>query len=102
MTHSRRPMKRNGFSKLLIPLIFPFLEVKGMVFLRLLMPVSSSTWGPWNDEDTAFSRERIEAPLLPLQPRNTCERLELHFSCDAILSGYEDLASTGSDHFTMW
>ena len=30
------------------------------------------------------------------------ERLELPFSCDAILSGYEDLVSSGSDHFTMW
>ena len=46
--------------------------------------------------------ERIEAPLPPLQPRPTCERLELPFSCDIILSGYEDLVSSGSDQFTMW
>ena len=30
------------------------------------------------------------------------ERLELPSSSDAILSGYEDLVSSGSDHFTMW
>ena len=66
------------------------------------LPVSSSPWGPPKNEDTARSRERIEAPLPPLQPRPTCERLELPFSCDAILSGYEDLVSSGSDQFTMW
>ena len=66
------------------------------------MPVSSSPWGPPKNQDTACSWERIEAPLPPLQPRSTCERLELPFSCDAILSGYEDLVSSGSDQFTMW
>ena len=94
-----------GSSKLQIRLIFPFPEVKGMLFLRLLrypMPVSSSTWRPWNDEDTTCDRGYAEAPLLPLQPRPTCERLELPFSSDDILSGYEDLVSSGSDHFTMW
>ena len=30
------------------------------------------------------------------------ERLKLPFSCEDILSGYEQLASSGSDHFTMW
>ena len=69
---------------------------------KVSMPVSSSAWGPWNDEDTACARERIEVPLHPLQQRPTCERLELPFSCDAILSGYEDLVSSGSDHFTVW
>ena len=66
------------------------------------MPVSPSPWGPPTNEDTACYRERIEAPLPQLQPRPTCERLELPFSCDAILSGYEDLASSGSDQCTMW
>ena len=66
------------------------------------MPVSSSPWGPWKDEDTACSRKRIEAPLPPLQPRPTCERLELPFSCDAILTGFENLVSSRSDQFTMW
>ena len=69
---------------------------------KVLMPVSSSTWGPWNDEDTACARGCVEAPLPPLQPRPTCERLEFPFSCDAVLSGYEDLVSSGSDQFTMW
>ena len=30
------------------------------------------------------------------------ERLELPSSNDAILSGYEDLVSSGSNHFTLW
>ena len=47
-------------------------------------------------------RNTFEAPLLPLQPRSTCERLELPFSCDAFLSGYEDLHLPSSDQFTMW
>ena len=58
--------------------------------------------------------ERIEAPLPPLRPRPKCdfihpqqlspfpERLELPISSDDILSGFEDLVSSGSDHFTMW
>ena len=53
-------------------------------------------------EVSACSRERIEAPLPPLQPRPTCDRLELLFSCDATLSGYEDLHLPGCDQFTMW
>ena len=63
---------------------------------------SSSPWEPAKPQDKACFWERIEAPLPPLQPRPTCERLELPFSCDAILSGYEDLVSSGSDQFTMW
>ena len=47
-------------------------------------------------------RGYAEAPLPPLQPQPTCERLELPFSIDAILSGYEDLVSSGSDRITMW
>ena len=69
---------------------------------KVSMPVPSSPWGPPKNEDSACSRERIEAPLHPLQPRPTCERLEILFSCDAILSGYEDLVSSRSDQFTMW
>ena len=69
---------------------------------KVSLPVSSSPWRPPKNEDTACSRERIEAPLPPLQPRPTRERLELPFSYDAILSGYEDLVSSGSDQFTMW
>ena len=68
---------------------------------KVSMHVPSSPWGPPKNEDSACSRERIEAPLPPLLPRPTCERLELPFSCDAILSGYEDLVSSGSDQFTM-
>ena len=58
--------------------------------------------------------ERLKAPLLPLRSRPKRdfihpqqlspfpERLELPFSSDDILSGYEDLVSSGSGHFTMW
>ena len=58
--------------------------------------------------------ERLEAPLLPLRSRPKCnfihpqqlspfpERLELPFSSDAMLSGYEDIVSSGSDLFTLW
>ena len=69
---------------------------------KVSMPVSSSPWEPAKPQDKACFWERIEAPLPPLQPRPTCERLELPFSSDAILSGYEDLVPSGSDHFTMW
>ena len=63
--------------------------------------VSSSPWEPTKTQYTACSWERTEAPLPPLQPRSTCERFEIPFSCDALLSGFEDLDSSGSDHFTM-
>ena len=58
--------------------------------------------------------QRLEAPLPPLRPRPKCnfihpqqlspfpERQKLPFSSDAILSGFEDIVSSGSDHFTMW
>ena len=95
MTHSRRPMWRNGSSRSLILLIFPFPEVRGMLFPRLLScrRLYHHHLGVHRkNEDSACSRERIEAPLPPLQPR----------SCDAILSGHEDLVSSGSDQFTMW
>ena len=105
MTHSRRHMWRNGvflvnasselsFSESQVDAVPETPEVS--------MSVSSSPWGPPKNEDKACSRERTEAPLPPLQPRPTCERLELPFSCDAILSGCEDLVSSGSDQFTMW
>ena len=59
--------------------------------VSLLVP--SSPWGPPKNEGTACSWERIEEPLPPLQPRLTCERLELPLSCDAVLSCCEDLVS---------
>ena len=69
---------------------------------KVSLPVSSSPWEAPKPEVSACSRERIEAPLPPLQPRPTCDRLELLFSCDAILSGYEDLHLPGSGQFTVW
>ena len=64
--------------------------------------------------DKPYFWEQLEAPLPPLRPRPKCnfihpqdlspcpERLELPFSSDAILSGYEAIVSSGSDHFTTW
>ena len=58
--------------------------------------------------------ERIEAPLPPLRPRARCnfihprqlspfpERLELPLSNVEILCGYEEIVSSGTDHFTAW
>ena len=37
-----------------------------------------------------------------MQPRPTWDRLEVPFSFDALLSGYEDLHLPVSDQFTMW
>ena len=69
---------------------------------KVSLPVSSSPWDAPKPEVSACSRERIEAPLPPLHPQPTCDRLELPFSCDAKLSGREDLHLPGSDQFTMW
>ena len=68
----------------------------------MLLPVSSSEREAPKLELSACAQERIEAPLPPLQPRATCERLELPFSCGAILSGFGDLHLPSSDQFTMW
>ena len=56
--------------------------------------------------------ERNEAPLPPLRPRCNFihprqlspfpERLELPFTSDEILSGYDEIVSSGTDHFTAW
>ena len=65
-------------------------------------------------QDKACFWERIEAPLPPLRPRPKCdfihprqlspfpERLVLPFSNEVILSGYEELDSSGNDLFTSW
>ena len=61
-----------------------------------------------------FFLERIEAPLPTLRPWPKCnfthprqlspflERLELPYSNDEILSGYEEIVSSGTDQFTTW
>ena len=67
---------------------------------KVSLLVSSSPWEAPKPWVSACSRERVEAPL-PFQPRPTCNLLELPFSCDAILSGYEDLHLPGPDQFTM-
>ena len=51
---------------------------------KVSLPVSSSQREAPKPEVSTCAQERIEAPLPPLQPRSTCDRLELPFSCDAI------------------
>ena len=56
--------------------------------------------------------ERNQAPFPPSRPRCNFvhprqlsafpERLKLHFSSDEILSGFEDIVSSGTDEFTAW
>ena len=65
----------------------------------------SLPWEPTRPQDNAYFWERIEAPLPPLRPRPKCnfihprqlrpfpERLELPFSNDEILCGYEEIDS---------
>ena len=105
MIHSQRPMSRTGSSRLLILLKIPFPEFRGILFLRLLrcrcLLPRQKREAP-KPEVSTCAQEHIEAPLPPLQRRSTCERLELPFSCDAFLSGYEDLHLPSSDQFTMW
>ena len=69
---------------------------------KVSLPASSSHKEAPKSEVSIFAQEHVEAPLPPLQPRSTCERLELPFPCDAILSGHEDLHFPSSDQFTMW
>ena len=67
---------------------------------------------PTRPQDKAYFWERNEAPLPPLRPKCNFihlrqlspfpERLELPFSNDEILCGYEDIVSSGTDHFTAW
>ena len=69
---------------------------------------------PTIPRDKAYFRERLEAPLPPLRQRPKCnfihpqqlslfpERMEFPFPSGEILSGYEDIVSSGSDHFTTW
>ena len=95
----------SGSSRLLIILTFPFPEVRRILFRRLLRCRCLSHRHHGDHRKTEVStcaQELIEAPLRPLQPRSTCERLELPLSYDAILSGYEDLDLPSSDQFTMW
>ena len=69
---------------------------------RVTLPVPSSQREAPKPEISASDPEHIEAPLPPLRPRPTCERLELPFSDDDILSGFEDHRLPRSEHFTMW
>ena len=69
---------------------------------KVSLPVPSSQREAPKPEISACAQEHIEAPLPTLQPRPTCERLELPFSGDDILSGYEDLHLPSSHQFTMW
>ena len=69
-------------------------------------------WEPIGPQDKAYFCERNEAPLPPLRqrcnfihPRQLSpfpERLKLRFSSDEILSGFEEIVSSGTDQFTAW
>ena len=98
-------MWRNGFSKCAASSGFSLSESQGDIIpetRKVSLLVSSSPCGPPKKRGHRLFSGKIEAPLPLLQPRATCERFELPLSCDAILSGYEDLVSAGSDQFTMW
>ena len=56
----------------------------------------------WSSFAKTTERSRTAGTTASIAAATTCVRLELPFSCDALLSGYEDLVSSGSDHFTMW
>ena len=69
---------------------------------RVTLPVLSSHGEALEPEISASPQEHNEAPLPPLPSRPTCERLELPFSGDDILSGFEDHRLPRSDQFTTW
>ena len=81
---------------------------------RISKQFASLRWEPSKLHDKACFWERIDAPLPSLRPRPKCnfihprqlspfpERLELPFSNDEILSGYEEFDSSGTDLFTTW
>ena len=81
---------------------------------RISKQIDSLPGEPTRPQDKAYVWERIEAPLPPLRPwpnRNFIHprqlspfsaRLELPFSNEEILSGYEEIVSSGTDHFTAW
>ena len=81
---------------------------------RISRQFDSLPWEPTKPQDKAYFRERTEAPLPPSRPRPKCnfihprqlspfpERMELPFPSDKILSGYEDIVSSGTDQFTAW
>ena len=69
---------------------------------KVSLPVSSSQGEAPKNEVSTCAQERYEAPLPWLSSQPTCERLELPFSDDEILSGFEDHRLPRSDQFTMW
>ena len=81
---------------------------------RISKQFDSPPWEPTRPQDKAYFCERIEAPLPPLRPRTKCnfihprqlspfpECLDLPFSNDEILCGYEENVSSGTCHFTAW
>ena len=83
-------------------------------FFTVLSLHISNIWETAKPQDKACFWERVEAPLPPLQPRPKCdfthprqlnpfpEHLELPFSNDEILFGYEEFDSSGNDLFTSW
>ena len=92
-------------SKFQILLILSFPKMRETLFLELLsvtLPVPSSHRQAPKPEVYASTQEHNVAPLPPLPCRPTCERLELPFSDDDILSGFKDHRLPRSDLFTTW
>ena len=69
-------------------------------------------WERTEPQGTAYFWERNEAPLPPSRPRCNFthprqlspfpESLKLPFSSEEILSGFEEIVSSGTDQFTAW
>ena len=105
MIPSKSPMSRTGSSRLLIILILPFPEVRETLFLKLL-ELRCLFLHP---------KEKHRSPRFLLLLRNTSRHHCLHCGHDPHVNVwgylfpvmlycqvYEDLVSSGSDHFTMW
>ena len=90
----RKPLWKNGSSSVMSTLMNrPLLAILSS---RAPITVTASLGQPGfpNNVILYLVRPRCLGPFP--------ERLKLPFSSDDILSGYEDLVSSGSDRFTMW
>ena len=103
MIPSKRPMSRTGSSRFLILLIFSSRRSGDIIpeTPRVTLSVPSSQREAPKPRFLFVLWNTLRHTLAPLQPRPSCERLELHFSSDSILSGYEDLHLPGSEQFTI-
>ena len=116
-THSRKPIWKSEFSSAMYLLKDQAPQIRVKSSPRLLGCRSLPLRHLGSLRSTMIKHvfwERIEAPLPPLRPRPKCdfihprqlspfpERLVLPFSNEVVLSGYEELDSSGNDLFTSW